>query len=109
MMSGLRRVLVANPGEIALRLIRACHDAGIEAVAVYSKADAQARWVRLADAAYPIGGSPASKSYLNIEAVLEAAAESRADAVHPGYGFLAESADFARAVDERSLVFIGPP
>lgn len=105
----LRRVLVANRGEIALRIIRACHVAGVEAVSVYSKADADAHWVRLADDARHIGESPAQKSYLNIEAVLEAAEDARVDAVHPGYGFLSESAEFARAVEERGLTFVGPP
>lgn len=105
----LRRVLVANRGEIALRIIRACHVAGVEAVVAYSKADTDAHWVRLADDARYIGASPAQKSYLNIEAVLEAAEDAGVDAVHPGYGFLAENAEFARAVHERGLVFVGPP
>jgi acetyl-CoA carboxylase biotin carboxylase subunit len=102
-------VLIANRGEIALRIIRACHSAGIEAVAAYSDADADARWVRLADAAEHIGGSPAAKSYLNTEAILRAAKACGADAVHPGYGFLSENADFARSVGEAGLIFIGPP
>lgn len=89
-MSTLNRVLVANRGEIALRIIRACHELGIEAVAAYSKADKDSRWVELADSAVHIGGSPAAKSYLNTEAVLEAARATHADAVHPGYGFLAD-------------------
>jgi acetyl-CoA carboxylase, biotin carboxylase subunit len=105
----MRRVLVANRGEIALRIIRACHHAGLEAVAAYSDADKAARWVELADDAVHIGGSPAAKSYLDAEAVLSAAAASGADAVHPGYGFLAENAGFARRVRAAGLVFIGPP
>ncbi|WP_033352935.1 acetyl-CoA carboxylase biotin carboxylase subunit [Nocardiopsis xinjiangensis] len=108
-MNELRRVLVANRGEIALRIVRACHVAGIEAVAVYSRADTDAHWVRLADDARYIGGSPAQKSYLDTGAVLEAAEDTGADAVHPGYGFLSENEGFARAARERGLVFIGPP
>ncbi|MFF5991247.1 acetyl-CoA carboxylase biotin carboxylase subunit [Prauserella flavalba] len=103
------KVLVANRGEIALRIVRACHEAGAEAVAVYSDADAGARWVELADAAEHIGPSPAAKSYLNVDAVLAAAKASGADAVHPGYGFLAENAEFARRVAAAGLTFIGPP
>lgn len=105
----LRRVLVANRGEIALRIIRACHVAGIEAVAVYSTADARAHWVRLADEARHIGASPAAKSYLDTGAVLEAAVDAGVDAVHPGYGFLSENEAFARAVVEGGLTFVGPP
>ncbi|WP_431877310.1 acetyl-CoA carboxylase biotin carboxylase subunit [Amycolatopsis sacchari] len=105
----MRRVLVANRGEIALRIIRACHEAGVEAVAAYSDADKAARWVELADDSVHIGGSPAGKSYLNADAVLAAARQSDVDAVHPGYGFLSENAAFARRVAEAGLTFIGPP
>jgi acetyl-CoA carboxylase biotin carboxylase subunit len=104
----LRRVLVANRGEIARRVIRACHDEGIEAVAVYSEADADAPFVEDADASVLIGPGPAAQSYLDIEAVLRAARESKADAVHPGYGFLSENASFATAVEEAGLTWIGP-
>ena len=105
----IRRVLIANRGEIAVRVIRACREMGIETVAVYSDADAAARHVRQAHAAVRIGPPPAGESYLRADAILNAARESGADAVHPGYGFLSENAEFARACDRAGLIFIGPP
>lgn len=107
-MTTLRRVLVANRGEVALRVIRACHQLGIEAVAVYSDADANAAHTLHADDAYHIGPSPAGKSYLNTEALLATAKEAGADAIHPGYGFLSENADFAEAAASAGLTFVGP-
>jgi len=104
-----RRVLIANRGEIARRVIRACRALGIEAVAVYSEADATAPHVREADAAFSIGPPPARDSYLNVAALLRALKESGADAVHPGYGFLSENAAFAEAVCDAGAVFVGPP
>jgi acetyl-CoA carboxylase, biotin carboxylase subunit len=102
------KVLVANRGEIALRIIRACREMGIESVAVHSTADADAMHVRLADASVCIGPPPASESYLNKVAILAAAEISGAHAIHPGYGFLAENADFAQMVVEHGFAFIGP-
>ena len=105
----LRRVLIANRGEIAVRLIRACREAGIESVAVYSDADCAALHVRSADRAVRIGPASPAESYLSIPALIAAAQDTRADAVHPGYGFLSERAEFARACDAAGIVFIGPP
>src|SRR5262252_6084011 len=102
------KVLIANRGEIALRIHRACHELGIKTVAVHSTADAQAMNVRLADETVCIGPPPAQASYLNIPAILSAATITGADAIHPGLGFLAENAEFAAQVVEHGFVFIGP-
>ncbi|MEM7023739.1 MAG: biotin carboxylase N-terminal domain-containing protein, partial [Pseudomonadota bacterium] len=104
----LEKILIANRGEIALRVVRACRELGIETVAVHSSADSEAMHVRLADASVCIGPPPAGESYLNKLAILAAAEISGADAIHPGYGFLSENADFAQMVIEHGYSFIGP-
>jgi acetyl-CoA carboxylase biotin carboxylase subunit len=105
----IHRLLIANRGEIALRIVRACRELGIEAVAVYSEADARAPHVLAADRAVAIGPAPPVESYLSVPAILGAAASSGADAVHPGYGFLSESPELADACERGGLIFVGPP
>lgn len=103
-----KRLLIANRGEIAVRVIRACQELGIETVAVYSDADKQAIHVQLADLSYNIGPADATQSYLNMDAILEAAKATKAEAIHPGYGFLSENADFAEKVTKAGLIWVGP-
>jgi 3-methylcrotonyl-CoA carboxylase alpha subunit len=104
-----KKILIANRGEIAVRIMRTCREMGIRTVAVYSDADATARHVREADEAYVIGSAPATQSYLHIEKLLDVAQRSGTEAIHPGYGFLSENADFVEACEQAGIVFIGPP
>ena len=103
-----KRILIANRGEIAVRIIRACREMGIESVAVFSDVDRKALHVRKADHAYPIGPATASESYLNFDRILDVARRSGAEAIHPGYGFLSENARFAKACRDAGIKFIGP-
>ncbi|MCE9569320.1 MAG: acetyl-CoA carboxylase biotin carboxylase subunit, partial [Rhodocyclales bacterium] len=102
------KVLIANRGEIALRILRACRELGVRTVAVHSEADTEAKYVKLADESVCIGPAPSSQSYLNIPAIISAAEVTDAEAIHPGYGFLSENADFAERVEKSGFAFIGP-
>src|ERR687890_452645 len=103
-----KKILVANRGEIALRIQRACNELGVKAVMVYSEADREAKYVKLAEEAVCIGPAPSTQSYLNVPAIISAAEVTDAEAIHPGYGFLSENADFAERVEKSGFVFIGP-
>ena len=103
-----KKILIANRGEIALRIQRACKELGVEAVVVYSEADREAKYVKLAEEAVCIGPAASAQSYLNMPAIISAAEVTDAQAIHPGYGFLSENADFAERVEKSGFVFIGP-
>src|SRR5271155_3703800 len=104
----IRKILIANRGEIAIRILRACREMGIGATAVYSEADRASLHVRLADEAYPIGPAPSRESYLRIDKLMDVTRRAGCDALHPGYGFLAENAELARACSANNITFIGP-
>lgn len=104
----IRKILIANRGEIASRIIRTCRKMGILTVAVHSEADADSPFVGLADEAHLLGGPRVQESYLNVNKILEIAKKTGVEAIHPGYGFLSENADFARSCEEAGLIFIGP-
>src|SRR3972149_8438152 len=103
-----QKILIANRGKIAVRIIRACRELGIQTVAVYSEVDRHALHVRHADEAYGIGPAPSRDSYLRADRILEVARQTHADAIHPGYGFLAERSDFAQACEDSGIAFLGP-
>src|SRR5213082_2171322 len=103
-----KKILIANRGEIALRVQRACRELGVKSVVVYSEADRDAKYVKLADESVCIGPAPSAQSYLNMPAIISAAEVTDAEAIHPGYGFLSENADFAERVEKSGFTFIGP-
>ena len=103
-----KKILIANRGEIAVRIIRACHEMGISTVAIYSETDKDAMHVKISDEAYCIGKTSVKETYLNVKNILSVAMHTKADAIHPGYGFLSENTDFAKICEEFGITFIGP-